>query len=67
VLSFCWVERSAVFGCYHEPFRQLISRIDDALHARLKARAAADGRSMNGVVVEALEVAVGGKDERAEI
>lgn len=35
--------------------RQLITRIDDDLHARLKARAAADGRSVNSLVREVLE------------
>lgn len=35
--------------------RQLITRIDDDLHARLKARAAADGRSVNSLVEEVLK------------
>jgi plasmid stability protein len=34
--------------------KQLISRIDDELHARLKARAAAEGRSLNDLVTAAL-------------
>ncbi|RJQ83153.1 FitA-like ribbon-helix-helix domain-containing protein [Amycolatopsis panacis] len=34
--------------------RQLITRIDDELHARLKARAAAEGRTLNDLVTEAL-------------
>lgn len=34
--------------------RQLITRIDDGLHERLKARAAAEGRSVNALVVELL-------------
>jgi plasmid stability protein len=34
--------------------KQLITRIDDELHARLKARAEAEGRSMNDLVTEAL-------------
>ena len=34
--------------------RQLITRIDDDLHERLKARARAEGRSLNALVVEAL-------------
>lgn len=38
--------------------KQLITRIDDALHARLKHRAAADGRSLNSLAAEALEAAV---------
>jgi plasmid stability protein len=33
----------------------LITRIDDELHARLKARAEAEGRSMNDLVTEALQ------------
>jgi plasmid stability protein len=32
--------------------KQLITRIDDELHARLKARAEAEGRSMNDLVTE---------------
>lgn len=35
--------------------RQLITRIDDALHARLKSIAKAEDRSLNAVVTEALE------------
>ncbi|MFG1646072.1 toxin-antitoxin system HicB family antitoxin [Amycolatopsis sp. NPDC049252] len=35
--------------------KQLITRIDDELHARLKARAEAEGRSMNDLVTEALQ------------
>lgn len=34
--------------------KQLITRIDDELHLRLKARAEAEGRSMNDLVTEAL-------------
>lgn len=34
--------------------KQLITRIDDELHARLKAKAEAEGRSMNDLVTEAL-------------
>jgi antitoxin FitA len=34
--------------------RQILTRVDDDLHARLKRRAAAEGRSMNDLVVEAL-------------
>lgn len=37
--------------------KQLIARIDDRLHARLKERARIEGRSMNALVVEALEEA----------
>lgn len=39
--------------------RQLITRIDDDLHARVKAAAQAAGRSVNALVVEALERATG--------
>lgn len=38
--------------------RQLIARIDDDLHDRLKARAAAEGRSLNALVAEVLSAAV---------
>lgn len=38
--------------------RQLLTRIDDALHARLKERAAAEQRSVNSLVTEVLENAV---------
>jgi plasmid stability protein len=37
--------------------RQLITRIDDDLHERLKARAASEGRSVNALVVEVLSAA----------
>lgn len=45
----------------------MIARIDDELHARLKAKAASEGRSLNDLLTEALTVAVSGKDERAEV
>lgn len=38
--------------------RQLITRIDDSLHARLKARARDEGLSMNTLVTGILEEAV---------
>ena len=38
--------------------RQLITRISDELHAKLKRKAAADGTSVNALVTEALEDAV---------
>ena len=41
-----------------EPVRQLIARIDDSLHARLKARAHDEGRSVNTLVAGILEEAV---------
>jgi plasmid stability protein len=49
--------------------RQLITRIDDELHARLKARAAAEGRSVNSLVTDLLEQGIienGGRDLLAE-
>jgi plasmid stability protein len=44
--------------------RQLITRIDDDLHRRLKERAASEGRSMNAVVTGILEEAVPRLSER---
>lgn len=38
--------------------RQLLVRIDDELHRRLKARASAEGRSANRLVNELLEEAL---------
>jgi len=35
--------------------KQLIARVDDDLHRRLKERAQEEGRSMNAVVVDALQ------------
>lgn len=37
----------------------MITRVDDELHARLKSRAASEGRSVNDLVVEALTALVG--------
>ncbi len=34
--------------------RQLITRLEEELHARLKAQATAEGRSVNSLVVDAL-------------
>ncbi|MGH2682400.1 MAG: FitA-like ribbon-helix-helix domain-containing protein [Actinomycetota bacterium] len=47
--------------------RQLLTRINDRLHRRLKARAAAEGRSVNALVTELLSTAVSGSDERARV
>ena len=47
--------------------KQLISRIDDTLHARLKALAAAEGRSINALVVDALEAAAAASNGRADV
>jgi len=38
--------------------RQLITRVDDELHRRLKQKAADEGRSMNSLVTEVLAEAV---------
>ncbi len=45
--------------------RQLITRLEDGMHARLKAKAAAEGRSLNKLVTEALEAALEANDGRA--
>lgn len=47
--------------------RQLIARIDDDLHARLKARARAEGRSLNALVTEVLAAAVERDDSHARL
>lgn len=47
--------------------RQLIARIDDELHARLKAKAKVERRSMNSIVREAIESCVGQQSERERI
>jgi len=44
--------------------RQLITRIDEDLHRRLKKRAATQGRSVNAMVSELLRSAVNAQDER---
>lgn len=45
--------------------KQLITRIDERLHRRLKDRAAIQGRSMNAVVTDLLEKGLSADDERA--
>jgi plasmid stability protein len=47
--------------------RQLITRIDDDLHQRLKVRAAAESRSVNALVTELLREAVSQADSRAAL
>lgn len=47
--------------------RQLITRIDDGLHARLKARAREEGRSVNSLVTELLLAGLAGSDEEAGV
>lgn len=45
----------------------MITRIDEALHAGLKARAAAEGRSVNALVGEILRDAVSPTDPQAAL
>ncbi len=45
----------------------MITRIDDALHADIKERAAAEGRSVNSLVGEILREAVTPTDPRAAL
>jgi plasmid stability protein len=52
------VDSATELNCYHSAMRQLITRVDDDLHAALKTRAAEQGRSVNSVVVEALTEAI---------
>ena len=47
--------------------RQLITRIDDELHARLKTQAAAEGRSVNSLVRDLLERELPVQDRRAAL
>jgi len=47
--------------------KQLLTRVDDELHARLKAWAAAEGRSLNDLVSEVLAEAVGHRATRHEV
>jgi plasmid stability protein len=47
--------------------RQLITRIDDDLHRRLKDRARDEGRSMNTLVSEILEEAVPDESPRERL
>jgi len=47
--------------------RQLITRIDDDLHARLKARAKSEGKSMNALVQELLERELPPESGRARV
>jgi len=45
--------------------KQLITRLDEGLHARLRARADAERTSVNRLVVEAIERLLTGDDEVA--
>jgi antitoxin FitA len=47
--------------------RQLIARIEDELHERLKARAAAERRSLNSLVRELLVRGLPAGDEREQV
>ena len=47
--------------------RQLITRMDDDLHAKLRRRAAEEGRSVNALVNEILAAEVAGGDRRAAL
>lgn len=47
--------------------RQLIARIDPDLHARLKRRAADEGRSVNALVTELLRGATADEDARSRL
>lgn len=47
--------------------RQLLTRIDDALHARLKRRARDEGRSVNALVTDILEQAVPDESPRERL
>jgi antitoxin FitA len=45
--------------------KQLLLRLDDDLHRRLRERAAREGRSTNRLVTELLAEAIEGDDDRA--
>jgi antitoxin FitA len=47
--------------------RQLIARIDDELHERLRSRAENEGRSMNALITEILRSAVSPLDAREAV
>ncbi|MDE3193381.1 MAG: toxin-antitoxin system HicB family antitoxin [Chloroflexota bacterium] len=46
--------------------RQLLARIDEQLHRRLKDRAAVQGRSMNALVTDLLQRGLDAHDSRAQ-
>lgn len=60
-------DSTSLLECYHPPVRQLITRIDDALHARLKTRARDEGRSVNALVTTILEGAVPDETPREQL
>lgn len=47
--------------------KQLIARVDDSLHRRLKEKARAEGRSLNALVTDVLEANVADDDPRARL
>ena len=47
--------------------KQLITRVDDSLHQRLKYRARAEGRSVNALVTDLLEAKLSEDDPRARL
>ena len=49
------------------PMKQLITRVDEELHERLKARASAEGRSVNALVTDLLRAGLAEGDDRARI
>ena len=53
--------------CYRVRVRQLITRIDEDLHRRLKERARDEGRSLNALVTQILEEAVPDESPRARL
>ena len=54
---------SAIIGCV----RQLITRLDDELHLRLKEKARGVGKSVNSYVTEVLREAVSRDDAKARL
>src|ERR1700687_878182 len=53
--------------CYHTAVRQLITRLDEELLAKLKKRAAAEGRSVNALVNDILASQVAGRSAQAAL
>ncbi|MCA1571602.1 MAG: type II toxin-antitoxin system HicB family antitoxin [Chloroflexi bacterium] len=47
--------------------KQLITRVDEELHGRLKARAAAEGMSLNALVTGLLHAGLADGDHRARV
>jgi plasmid stability protein len=55
------------FGAIIGAMKQLITRMDDSLHRRLKDRAKAEGRSLNALVTDLLETNVSDGDPRIRL